>query len=218
MSRRAPEMPVVVPYSPVEPKTRLEPVLDPAERRTFARLLLDDVLSVLEPAPADPFVLSPEPVAVDVPVRVDERPLSPAVNAVLEATTVPTAVVMADLGLLTAAALDRLLSPTADLVIAPGRGGGTNALVVAHPEFTVDYHGGSYRDHRAIAEEIGATVREVDSFRLATDVDEPSDIADLLLHGSGGAVTYLNELGFELDETSDRTGIRRTDRSLVADE
>lgn len=218
MNRRGSDVTVVVPYSPIDPKTRLAPVLDPVERQTFAELLLDDVLSVLETALVDPVVLSPEPVSVGVPVCVDKRSLSVAVNGVLNSTTDPVAIVMADLGLLTPATLKRLLSATADLVIAPGRGGGTNALVVDHPEFFVDYHGGSYRDHLEIADAIGATVCETDSYRLATDMDEPADLAELLLHGSGMAAEYLVELGFELDEAFDHNFVRRAKSSITADE
>lgn len=203
-------MRVVVPYSPVDPKTRLEPLLTPAERRDLAACLLDDVLSVLAEAAVDPLVLSPESVPVEVPVRVDERPLSAAVNGVLASSTPPLAIVMADLGLLTPAAFDRLLSTSGEIGIATGRGGGTNALVVEHPEFHVDYHNGSYSDHVAIAESVGATVNEVDSYRLSTDIDEPTDLAELLLHGRGSAPAYLRTRGFELDSAGGRTTVRRS--------
>jgi len=96
----------------------------------------------------------------------------------------------------------------------PGRGGGTNAFVAGHPAFRVDYHGASYLDHRRIADEIGAGVRVVDSHRLATDVDEPADLAELLIHaeadGDGGrAARWLRDAGFALDTTDGRVGVRR---------
>jgi 2-phospho-L-lactate guanylyltransferase len=62
----------------------------------------------------------------------------------------------------------------------------------------VDYHGASYLDHLAIAEEEGLSVDEVDSRRLAVDVDEPEDLAELLLHGEGAARDWLVDAGFEL--------------------
>jgi len=96
-----------------------------------------------------------------------------------------------------------------DLVVAPGRGGGTNALVVRHPDFRTDYHGASYRDHLRAAHELGASVREFDSHRLATDVDEPADLAELLLHGDGRATDWLRDAGFELATTDGRVGVER---------
>ncbi len=213
-------MHVVVPYAPDAPKTRLEPVLSPAERSTLARVMLEDVLEAVRAAGHEPTVLSTEPLEIDAPVIVDERPLTEAVNAALNSKirTTPTepgtpeaiAVVMADLALTTPAALEELFAPDADVVIAPGRGVGTNALVVRHPEFRVDYHGGSYLDHRRIAEEIDATLETVDSFRLSTDIDEPADLVEVLVHGTGNTPECLREFGFELDSREGRLEVVRS--------
>jgi 2-phospho-L-lactate guanylyltransferase len=205
---------VVVPFDARDPKTRLSPVLDPGERRAFALAMLRDVLDALRAAGAEPELLATAPVEVDVPGTVDERDLTGAVNGVLaDAGDEPVAVVMADLALATSAAVERLLAAgrDADVTIVPGRGGGTNALVVAHPSFRVDYHGASVRDHRRAAAALGAAVREVDSFRLATDVDEPSDLTEVLLHGGGRAAEWLRAAGFELAITDGRVGLTRTD-------
>ncbi|RAW44872.1 2-phospho-L-lactate guanylyltransferase [Halorubrum sp. 48-1-W] len=177
---------------------------------------------------------APATAPLDPPVTVDDRPLTDAVNAALEErrpgeAVGAVAVVMADLALATPEALERLFggavtgrrdgdadtprhaetTAPADVTIAPGRGGGTNALVVSHPRFRVDYHGASYLDHRRIAAELGATVRTVDSYRLATDVDEHADLAEVLLHGDGAAVRWLREAGFALDADGGRVGVVR---------
>jgi 2-phospho-L-lactate guanylyltransferase len=93
--------------------------------------------------------------------------------------------------------------------MAPGRGGGTNAFVASHPEFRVDYHGASYLDHREIAAEIGAESAAVDSHRLGTDVDEPADLAEVLIHGEGRAAAWLREAGFALDASGGRVSAAR---------
>jgi 2-phospho-L-lactate guanylyltransferase len=62
----------------------------------------------------------------------------------------------------------------------------------------VDYHGASIRDHRRIAAAVGAPVAEVDSRVLATDIDEPADLAEVLVHGEGAAADWLRDAGFEL--------------------
>ncbi|MFC5367425.1 2-phospho-L-lactate guanylyltransferase [Salinirubrum litoreum] len=171
------------------------------------------------------------------PVTVDDRPLTTAVNGVFEETLTATAddprtatanetahesatdrregadavaVVMADLALATPESLERLFGAESEVVAVPGRGGGTNALVVRHPDFRVDYHGASIRDHRRIAREVGAEYAEVDSMRLATDVDEPADLAELLLHGEGRATDWLRDAGFEVDVTDGRVGVTRS--------
>jgi len=194
-------MEVLVPFAASGAKTRLSPALSAAERDSFARAMLADVLSALtETADAEPTVLATGEVDCDAPVAQDDRGLDAAINERLADRNAdePLAVVMADLALATADALDRLLTAEAAVVLAPGRGGGTNALLTRHPEFRVDYHGASIDDHRAAAGAIDATLTEIDSFRLATDVDEPADLAEVLLHTEGAAKDWLVDAGFEL--------------------
>ncbi|WP_135821201.1 2-phospho-L-lactate guanylyltransferase [Halostella litorea] len=202
-------MRTVVPYADEQPKTRLSDVLAPEERRAFARAMLDDVLAAVRAAGGEPTVLSTGTLDVDAPVTVDERALSPAVNAALDDAAGPVAVVMADLALATGDAVERLYAAEADVAIAPGLGGGTNALAVRHSGFRVDYHGVSVRDHRERARTVGASVAAVDSFRLATDVDERADLAEVLLHGAGAARDWLVDAGFEVVADGGRVGVRR---------
>jgi 2-phospho-L-lactate guanylyltransferase len=204
-------MRVVVPFDAERPKTRLSDVLDPDERREFADAMLSDVLDTVRSASHDPTVLTNGTVDVDAPVTVDERPLTPAVNGVLSAASDPVAVVMADLALATPRVVARLCDASGDVVLAPGRGGGTNALVVRHPDFRVDYHGASFLDHLRRAREVGASVREFDSARLSTDVDERADLTEVLLHADGAAGEWLSAAGFALDVTDGRVGVRRDD-------
>lgn len=202
-------MQVVVPFAASTPKTRLGPVLDAAERATVSRAMLTDVLRAIEGAGKRPTVCATKSIDLDHRVIVDDRSLSSAVNAILEASDEPTAVVMADLPLATSTALQRLFAVERDVGIVPGRGGGTNALVVRHPDFRVDYHGASFRDHLEIARDVGATVETVDSFRLSTDVDEPDDLVEVLLHGGEATRDALSALGFELAVERGRVGVTR---------
>lgn len=191
-------MHVVVPFDASEPKTRLAPVLDTGERSRFAAAMLRDVLETLRAAGHTPEVLATAPVDVGAPVTVDQQPLTPAVNAVLAAHEAPVLVVMADLPLVVPDTIRRLTGAGADLALAPGLGGGTNAFCARHPAFRVDYHNGSYRKHRERAAACGATTTTVDSFRLALDIDKPDDLVEVLLHGEGHAETWLRKAGFEL--------------------
>lgn len=198
-------MRVLVPFDCQTPKTRLAPVLDDDGRHAFARAMFDDVLSTVREAGHDPTVLATGPLECSAPVTVDERPLTAAVNDALASASRPVTVVVADLALLTPDAVTRLTDCRGDVVVSPGLGGGTNALVVRHPEFRVDYHGVSYRDHCERARAVGAEVTTVDSFRLSVDVDEPSDLVEVLLHADGAASDWLREAGFTLVEREGRT-------------
>ena len=202
-------MNVYVPFAAREPKTRLADALEPDERATFARAMLLDVCDAISRTGREPTVLATDSVDCAYPVVVDDRPLTDAVNARLDP---PVAVVMADLGLASVEALRRLFETDGDVVIAPGLGGGTNALVVRHPDFEVDYHGASVRDHRRIARRVGAEVSTVDSFRLAVDIDEPRDLVELLLHGEGRAREWLEDAGFVVERRDGRVGVVRDGR------
>ncbi|WP_435347691.1 2-phospho-L-lactate guanylyltransferase [Haloarchaeobius sp. HRN-SO-5] len=204
-------MRVVVPFEGTNPKTRLSDVLGPDERVAFAHAMLRDVLDAVRAAGAEPTVLATGPVDVDAPVGVDERRLTPAVNAVLADADRPVAVVMADLPLVTGPVLERLFATEGDVVVAPGRGAGTNALVVRDDAFRVDFHGASYLDHREAATAVGADPTTVDSHRLATDVDEPTDLVEVLVHGDGEAAEWLRTHGFRLDRGNGRVDVVRAD-------
>ncbi len=192
-------MRVVVPFAANDPKTRLGDLFSPDERHALARAMLFDVLTALRETGHEPEILSTAPLDIDVPTIVDDRPLSAAVNAILD-TSIPTAVVMADLPLATPEALSRLFSSAGDVVLAPGRSGGTNAFVARHPDFRVDYHGTSYLDHVERARAVGASVTTLDSFRLATDIDERADLVEVLVHGEGRTREWLDGNGVRLHE------------------
>ncbi|AEM56146.1 2-phospho-L-lactate guanylyltransferase [Haloarcula hispanica N601] len=206
-------MRLVVPVSGSDPKTRLASVLSPDERRDFTEAMLADVVDAVTAAGHEPDVISTAPLDCAAPLTVDDRGLDPLVNDLLASIVTDgdgaLAVVMADLPLVTPKSIERLLAPDADVVLAPGLGGGTNAFVCRHPEFRVDYHGASIRDHRQIARDVGASVTEVDSRRLATDIDEPGDLAEVLLHSDGAAADWLIDAGFSLSLTDGRVTVSR---------
>jgi 2-phospho-L-lactate guanylyltransferase len=221
-------MRVVVPFDATDPKTRLAPLLDAPERRAFARCMLRDVLDavvglsradavagvdVISTAPLDP-ALERDGSDSDpsVTVRVDDRSLDRVVDDAIAETTVEgesLVVVMADLALATPDALVRLVQSDGDVVLVPGRGLGTNALVVRTPAFRTDFHGASYLDHRRAAADVG-TVGTVDSFRLATDVDEPADLVEAFVHGGERTREWLTSR-FELavSEAEGRVSLAR---------
>jgi 2-phospho-L-lactate guanylyltransferase len=150
-----------------------------------------------------------------ITVTTDDRALTPAVNGCLNRLSDPKAqfgelaVVMADLALITPTAIERLFAREGDVVLAPGRGGGTNAIVIRHPSFTVNYHGASYQDHHQIAVDASLSVGVIDSMRLGTDIDEPTDLPEVLFHNSGMASEWLQSVGIKLslDDDTGRVGI-----------
>mgnify|MGYP000088425988 CR=1 FL=1 len=202
-------MDVAVPFDAVDPKTRLGDLLDDGEREAFARMLLADVVEAVKATGNEPTVYATADVEVDAPLVVDERGLD-ALCAELFADP-PIAVVMADLGLATPDALDRLFSASGDVIAAPGLGGGTNALVVRDAAFRTDFHGVSIRDHRAIARDADLEWIAIDSLHLGVDVDERRDLVEVLLHADGRAPDWLRDHGFAVAVRDGRATVVRQD-------
>lgn len=207
-----------IPFKPESPKTRLSRLLSPDERVEFSFCMLDDVYSAVEESGHDPVVLTTHRLDGYEPgfdlgyeTRLCPEPLTPAVNSVLDEA--PVGVVMSDVCIATPDSVLRLVERggDTDLSLAPGRNGGTNAFVSWTSEFEVDYHGTSYIDHLETARSRGIDTSTVDSFRLSTDVDEPDDLIEVLLHGEGMSHDYIADR-FEVVENDERrVDLRRLD-------
>jgi 2-phospho-L-lactate/phosphoenolpyruvate guanylyltransferase len=203
--------PALIPYKPRNPKTRLSALLSQEEREQFAAAMLEDVKVAVKDAMCSPVVVCSELFdSEDVQVTITDTDLNGTLNAILPQNIGPTLIIMADLPLADTASIRRMISTEKDVAIAPGRGGGTNAIFMKEPRrFHVDYYGTSFLKHLKIADDAGLSVDVIDSFRLHTDIDEPWDLAELLIHGTGKSRAYLEELGFVLSEEKGRVGVER---------
>lgn len=206
-------MPVnaLIPFKPVNPKTRLSCVLEKEERESFARMMLADVVEAVSGAGCSPRIISTEPYECrETTVEVIPGGLNETMNALLSGQKGPVLIIMADLPLATPQAVMQLISSRHEIAIAPGRGGGTNAIyLVKGSSYRVDYYGASFLKHKAIARERGLTCEVIDSFRLHTDVDEKEDLVELLIHGQGRSREYLESLGFTLSTEKGRVRVER---------
>jgi 2-phospho-L-lactate guanylyltransferase len=203
----------VIPFKKENAKSRLSEVLSETQRQEFALCMLFDVISALEkPGKFDEIdilnssfssIMNTE-FPLNVNILLNEKSLNEALNEYLQKSAEhwdgTVFIIMADMPLVTDKQIIELTNMTADIVIAPGSGGGTNALLIRNPvKFHVDYYGTSFLDHLGIAEEAGLTVDIYDSFLVSTDMDEPDDLVELLIHGQGRAVDYLRSAGISLD-------------------
>ncbi len=206
-------MPVhaVVPFKPVNPKSRLSPVLSREEREEFARAMIADVLDALMACGIVPVILSNHPFALSgVEVRVMASGLNDALNVFFSEHRDPLLLVMGDLPLASPESLQRVCTTRADIGMVPGRGGGTNVLFLKDPtRFRADFYGASFLKHRRIASEFGCSVEVIDSFRLHTDVDEKEDLVEVLLHNEGRSRDFLESRGFSLVTEHGRVSVKR---------
>lgn len=199
---------ILIPYKSGSPKSRLSPLLSPAARKAIAEAMLLDVLDAALGARLGPVTLLATGrrglprIPAGVRVEVDPRPLTPAVNRMLEKLRRRgwprggVMVLVPDLPLAEPAHLRNAASMPEPVVLGLGRRGGTPLLLSRDPRFRADYHRGSFRKHLEAARALGLDAGVLDSFCLAQDVDEPDDLLELLLHGRGRAAGMLRGLGF----------------------
>jgi 2-phospho-L-lactate guanylyltransferase len=202
----------LIPYKPVNPKTRLSCLLDQPEREEFARVMLADVVDAVKDADCTPVIVTTELYdSEDTQITITDADLNQTLNEVLPQTAGPVIIIMADLPLATGPDITRIISTQSDMAVVPGRGGGTNVIFLKEPtRFHVDYYGTSFLKHKKIAEEAGLSCEVIDSFRLHTDIDEKEDLVELLIHGTGRSRRYLGDLGFGL--VTDEKGRVRVER------
>jgi 2-phospho-L-lactate guanylyltransferase len=204
-------MKAVVPFKVINAKSRLATLLTEEERSRLARLMLDDIVGVLRQCGLDVVLLATAPFAYDAEVVVSEKDLNSALNDMLKAEVEPVMIIMADVPLITPENVRGILKSPSDIVIVPGRGGGTNVQYIKEPQrYHVDYYGASFLDHIRIAHENGLTVEVFDSFNASSDIDEAQDLVELYIHGKGMAADYLRSIT-KLDTGKGRVKVARDD-------
>ena len=169
-------------------KSRLAPLLDPGERRTFVLRMLHDVLAACEGAEAvsRTLVVTPDPDLVPAEVEVLGDRGDGHAAAIAAALRDPRAragalVVMADLPLVTSQALDRLAQAARPIALAPARDGGMNAIALRDPTAVEPAFGvpDAAAETVARARAAGIQAAVVDEPFLALDVDTPCDLRAL---------------------------------------
>ena len=200
-------MRAVIPYKKENAKSRLSSVLTLGEREEFVELMLKDVLNTLSKADVnkiDILTTSIYGVADDIEtnVIVSELGLNEVLNQYLTKISEPVMIIMADLPLVTTRHIQEITASDKDVTIVPGRGGGTNIMYIKDPaHFHVKYYGSSFRTHCDIAKDMSQSIYVYDSFLASTDIDEPQDIVELLLHGHGMSKDYVEQkFGIEVSE------------------
>lgn len=198
---------IVVPFKLNGAKSRLAPALSPEQRQRLAFAMLRDVLRTVC-SYGNVTVLSRPGLARedigDFPGETDvlesDLELNGALNALIERQAAAgwpcdILIVMADLALLGEEDMKGILDRKGDVVLCPGRGGGTNMILMRSPKFRTCYWELSFPKHRAYAEEAGLKAAVFESFRAGCDIDCPGDLLELSLHGWGEARALLVEWG-----------------------
>lgn len=217
---------VVIPFKLEDAKSRLASILSPDERKKLALAMLNDVLDAVHGI-GHVTILSRYGLGnleqgldmgdMDLDVIAQDIELNEALNWFLEGWQkagwpADIMIVMADLALLTRSDLKGFLETPGDVVLSPGRGGGTNMILVRNPGFRTCYLGISFPKHQEFCQRSGLSAGIYSSYRAGCDIDEPSDIAEVLIHGSPKSRALLESFGICLSEQG-RAGCTRCSRS-----
>ena len=217
----------IIPFKKERAKSRLGGVLSEKEREEFAVRMLGDVLVALSESEIEEVEIistcSEEQIKEDLKlelnlesesklnlnvkltVREDGRELNEVLNEEIKDEKEPVLIIMADVPLATPESINEIISREEDVVITPGREGGTNALFLRKPyKFAVSYYGISCLKHIETAKRRDLSYAIHDSFFISTDIDEVDDLIELLIHGrSGGrsrsfSAEYLRGIGVSI--------------------
>jgi 2-phospho-L-lactate guanylyltransferase len=204
----------VIPFKKKGAKSRLGQLLSAAEREEFAMCMFKDVLRAVASSAIEEIEIIATGVEAEqlraaaragavnsctLTARQDDRELNEVLNEVLGRERAPLLIVMADMPLVTPESINRIIAHDEEVVIVPGRKGGTNALFLRKPSaFSVSYYGMSFTEHLAIAKQRQLSHAVYDSFFISTDIDEVEDLVELLIHGSGFSTAYLHRIGIGL--------------------
>lgn len=217
----------IIPFKKEGAKSRLGYLLSESEREELALSMLKDVLTALSHSKIDEVeIISTSSFDGDglakeaqlngaldltstlkLSVREDERGLNEVLNEVITKEKEPVLIIMADVPLATPESINEIIEHEEEVVIAPGRKGGTNALFLRKPyAFSVSYYGLSFSAHIETAKRMNLSYAVYDSFFISTDIDEVEDLVELLIHGNGNGFSadYLRRIGVFLnaDKTS----------------
>ena len=205
-------------------KTRLSPKLTPLERENLLKAMLKDVIGVLGGLVDNIIVISSD---ADVLNFVDElgvetlkengvTDLNGALTQAIEYCSKScdnVLIVPSDVPLIKKSHVKEILtrSQQFDVVIAPSKGGGTNALLCP-TSFGVKFGDYSFFEHIDEAELRGFSYSIYDSFYLSLDVNTSEDLGELMLHGKGTeARSYLKkaQLKVKSNHGSERLDVSR---------
>ena len=218
----------IIPFKKKGAKTRLRTFLTEAEREELAMRMLKDVLVALSESNIEEVeiisrcskeellnALKLELRNLKLTVRVDEKGLNEVLNEVIQDEKDPRLIIMADIPLVTPESINELIGHEADVVIAPGRKGGTNALFMRKPcEFVVSYYGVSCLEHIETAKGRNLSYTVHDSFFISADIDEDDDLMELLIHGKYFSAEYLRMIGVVIHVDKKSKLRARVDRQM----
>lgn len=178
-------------------KTRLSPKLDIDERENLLKAMLKDVITALNGSVEKIVVVSADDDVLYYTESFNVEPLKEVGDTGLNGGLAQAMeycsklcdnvlIVPSDVPLIKNAHIKELIKEGEefDVVIAPSKGGGTNALLCPAKGFKTRFGDYSFFRHIDEAKGNNLTYTVFDSFYLSLDVNTAEDLGEIMLHGS----------------------------------
>ncbi|HII08093.1 MAG TPA: 2-phospho-L-lactate guanylyltransferase [Methanosphaera sp.] len=209
-------------------KTRLSPFLSETERVELLKMMLKDIVEVIENEVEEIVLVSKDYHVKDFAKELSinfvkekkhennflNNAISDAVNEVkINYPKKDILILPSDIPLLKREHVATLKSMDKDLIISPSKGGGTNLLCFNEQyDFETRFGPMSYFEHLNKANQLGMSINIIESFYLSLDINTPEDLGELLLHGTGtSSYDYLISLNIVVESShgKERLNVQR---------
>ncbi|MFY9639143.1 MAG: 2-phospho-L-lactate guanylyltransferase [Methanobacterium sp.] len=210
----------------VHAKTRLSPTLTPLERENLLKSMLMDVIGVLKGKVSDVVVISSDDDVLEFVDNIGVVTLKEKGNTDLNGALMQAVkwcshiadqvlIVPSDVPLMKTEHVDKIIKmgETSDIVIAPAKGGGTNALLCPANGMDMKFGECSFFEHLEEAEKHNWPCAVFDSFYMSLDVNTAEDLGEIMLHGTGTETRkFLKTSGLEVvaNHGKERLQIKRS--------
>ncbi|MBI5459148.1 2-phospho-L-lactate guanylyltransferase [Methanobacterium sp.] len=195
-----------------EAKTRLSPTLTPLERENLLKAMLMDVIGAIKGSVDQVVVISSDKDVLNFVKDLDVTCLSEKGKTDLNGALTQAVewcsqhasqvlIVPSDVPLIHPDQVQEMveLSVKWPLVIAPAKGGGTNALLCPTQDIKMKFGDWSFFEHLKEAENAGMPWYIYDSFYLSLDVNTAEDLGEIMIHGFGTQTRkFLKSIGLEV--------------------
>ena len=207
-------------------KTRLSPTLTPLERENLLKAMLKDVINTIKGSVDKVVVISSDKDVLNFVnelnvVCLKEEGKTDLNGALMQAVSWcskhadQVLIIPSDIPLIRKSQAQEMveLADKWPVIIAPAKGGGTNALLIPTKGVKMKFGDCSFFQHLKEAENSGLRRYIYDSFYLSLDVNTAEDLGEIMIHGSGTETRkFLKNIGLKVKSNHgvERLRVERT--------
>ncbi|MDD3754276.1 MAG: 2-phospho-L-lactate guanylyltransferase [Methanobacterium sp.] len=207
-------------------KTRLSPTLTPLERENLLKAMLNDVINTIKDNVHEVVVISSDKDVLDFVsqlsvVCLTEKGETDLNGALMQAVNWcsehahQVLIIPSDIPLIRKSQTQEIieLAEKWPVIIAPAKGGGTNALLIPTRGVQMRFGDCSFFQHLKQAQKLGLHCYIYDSFYLSLDVNTAEDLGEIMIHGSGTETRkFLKNIGLKVKSNHgmERLRVERT--------